>query len=346
MKRHRSTAFVFAGGGSYGAVQTGMLRALAAHGIRPDLVAGSSVGAVNGAFYAGMPTVDGVARLDTLWRGLKRHDVFPVALTDFLRALLSSDHLFTPAGLRRLLDDHLPYARLEESAIPVHVMATDLLTGSPVCLSAGPAAEAILASCAIPAIYPPVRIGNRALVDGAISCNTPIQAAIELGATRLIILPTAFACPHTSPPRGVFASAFHAMGLFVMQQLEQDTRRYASEAEIVMVPPVCPLGISPYDFSRVGRMIELAENSTERWITDGGLTRTGSASTPKNRIGQKPLSPVPEVSGCTPCDASLPSCPTVARPSRYDATIPGGSAGGAARPLPAGRSVLQPSSGA
>ena len=310
MTRHRITAFVLAGGGSYGAVQTGMLRALTAHDVRPDFIAGSSVGAINGAFYGGMPTVDGVAKLDALWRGLKRHDVFPIALADLLRALLSSNHLFTPSGLRRLLDDHLPYARLEESTIPVHVMATDLFTGSPVCLSAGPAAEAILASCAIPAIYPPVQIGNRALVDGAISCNTPIQAAIELGATRLIILPTAFACPHASPPRGVFASAFHAMGLFVMQQLEQDTRRYSREAEIIMVPPVCPLGISPYDFSRVGRMIELAAHSTDRWIKDGGLIRTGTVAIPEQRVGAKAMPLELQVSDRTPCGASLPSCPT------------------------------------
>jgi NTE family protein len=310
MKRHRITAFVFAGGGGYGAVQVGMLRALAASDVRPDLVAGSSVGAINGAFYAGMPTIDGVAKLDALWRGLKRQNVFPIALRSLLTALFSSDHLFTPSGLHRLLDDHLPYARLEESAIPVHVMATDLLTGSPVRLSAGPATEAILASCAIPAIYPPVRIEHRTLVDGAISCNTPIRDAIELGATRLIIFPTAFACPHASPPRGVFASAFHAMGLFVMQQLNQDMQRYANEAEIYMVPPVCPLRVAPYDFSSVGRMIELAAQSTERWIRNGGLSPAGVVVAPHRWVAVKAGQRASPTSDRETCPASLPSCPT------------------------------------
>ncbi len=266
------TAFVFAGGGSYGAVQVGMLRALCAHNIQPDLVAGSSVGAINGAFYAGTPSANGIERLEALWRGLKRRDVFPFALSRVFGALVNSDHLFEPSGLRRLLAVHLPHSLLEDSAIQMHVMATDLLTGAPVRLSTGPAVEAVLASCAIPAIYPPVHIGDRQLIDGAVACNTPIRTAIELGATRLILLPTAFACPHAAPPRGVFASAFHAMDLFVMQQLTQDTELYAKHAEIITVPPICPLAVSPYDFSHVGQLIDLAARSTARWLERGGFS--------------------------------------------------------------------------
>src|SRR5512145_3336756 len=72
------TAFVFAGGGSFGAVQVGMLRALAAHGVAADMVVGSSVGAMNGAYFAGTPTAEGVARLEAIWRSLRRRDIFPV----------------------------------------------------------------------------------------------------------------------------------------------------------------------------------------------------------------------------------------------------------------------------
>lgn len=268
------TALVLAGGGSYGAVQVGMLRALCVHGIQPDFVAGSSVGAINGAFYAGTPSVRGIERLEALWRGLKRRDVFPIALSRLFGALVNSDHFFAPSGLRKLLAAHLPYSLLEDSAIPMHVMATDLLTGAPVRLSAGSAVEAVLASCAIPAIYPPVHIGDRRLIDGAVACNTPIRTAIELGATRLILLPTAFACPHAAPPRGAIANAFHAMDLFVMQQLTQDTELYARHAQIITVPPICPLVVSPYDFSHAGELIDVAARSTERWLEQGGLTHS------------------------------------------------------------------------
>ena len=310
MSARPKTALVLAGGGSYGAVQVGMLRALCAHGVQPDLVAGSSVGAINGAYYAGAPNMKGIERLEALWRALKRRDVFPVTLSRLLAALGSADHLFEPSGLRRLLAMHLPHRLLEDSTIPMHVVATDLLTGMPVRLSAGPALEALLASCAIPAIYPPVHIGDRRLIDGAVACNTPIRTAVELGATRLILLPTAFACPHAAPPRGIFASAFHAMDLFVMQQLAQDTELYSGRAQMITVPPICPLAASPYDFSHAGEMIDMAARSTERWLEQGGLTdseplaaaQERSIATARVRARDVPI----ELRGA--CGAQLPSC--------------------------------------
>ncbi len=305
------TALVLAGGGSYGAVQVGMLRALCENGVRPDFVTGSSVGAINGAFYAGAPDLAGIARLEAVWRTLRRRDVFPIRLAQLLRALGSADHLFDPRGLRRLLTAHLPFRLLEQSVLPMHAVATDLLTGAAVCLSAGPVVEAVLASCAIPGIYPPVRYGDRQLIDGAVACNTPIRTAVGLGATRLIVLPTAFACPHAAPPRGVFGTALHAMDLIVTQQLVQDTALYATHAEVIMVPPHCPLAAPRYDFSHVEELIDEAARSTRRWLESGGLrdrerpvmaqARSGAnVATPARR-----LLPAREMG----CGAGLPSCP-------------------------------------
>jgi NTE family protein len=302
------TAFVLAGGGSFGAAQVGMLRALCAHGVRPDLVAGSSVGAINGSFYAATPNPEGIARLEAVWRKLRRRDVFPISLGGLLGALAGGDHLFEPTGLRRLLASHLPCATLEASAVPMHVVATDLMTGAPVRLSSGPTVDAVLASCAIPAIYPPARLGDRQLIDGAVACNTPIRTAVELGATRLILLPTAFACPHSAPPRGVFASAFHAMDLFVMQQLVQDTQLFAQRAQIFTVPPICPLAIASYDFSRSGELIELAARSTEQWISRGGLSGSESITTTFRRTSTQPDSHAVRANAERRCDAQLPSC--------------------------------------
>lgn len=308
LNQRPKSAFVFAGGGSYGAAQVGMLRALCARGVRPELVTGSSVGAINGVFYAGMPNADGIERLESLWRGLRRQDVFPLALASLFGALRNSDHLFEPAGLRRLLVMHLPQSRLEDAAIPVHVMATDLLTGSPVCLSAGSAVAAVLASSAIPAIYPPVQIDDRQLIDGGVACSTPIGAAIELGATRLIVLPTSFACPHDAPPSGVLAMAFHAMGLSVMRQLDRDIKRYADQVEIVVVPPICPIEARPYDFSGVSRMIDLAARSTERWLESGGLSRLEAHRIASGRTGTLESVQAIPVGRREECPANLPSC--------------------------------------
>jgi len=145
-----ATAFVLAGGASYAATQVGMLRELVAQGVKPDIVVGSSVGALNGAYFAGDPTAAGVARLEGIWCGLKRRDVFPVTLRRLVGLLFDSTALVDSHGLRRLIERHLPYRTLEDAAIPMHVAATEVLSGASVKLSSGPAVEAVLASCAIP----------------------------------------------------------------------------------------------------------------------------------------------------------------------------------------------------
>lgn len=272
------TAFVLAGGGSFGAVQAGMLRALLAHGVTPDLIVGSSVGAINGAYLAGAPSANGVARLEAIWRGLRRHEVFPVGLRSLVGLLGRRNFTVDPRGVRRLLEDNLPYRRLEDAAVPLHVVATDVLGGAVVRLSSGPVIDAVLASCAIPAAFPPVRIGAQYLMDGAVASNTPIRTAIELGAARLVVLPTGYACALQSPPRGALALMLHAITLLTARQLASDLERYGSEADIVTVPPLCPLAVSPYDFSRAAELIERAAAQTQRWLVEGGMHKRGAPS--------------------------------------------------------------------
>ena len=265
------TAFILAGGGSFGAIQVGMLRALVAHGVRPDLVVGASVGALNGMYFCSDPTAAGVARLESIWCSLKRADVFPVTLRRVFGMFFESASLVDPAGLRRVIERHLSSHRLEDAAIPIHIAATDLLTGASVLLSKGPALEAILASCAIPAAFPPVRIGDEYLIDGAIASNTPVMSATQLGATRLVVLPTGFACALKQPPMTAIASALHAVNLLVARQLVRDLEQLSGSTEVATVPPLCPLAVSPYDFSRAGELIERAAQSTHQWLANGGL---------------------------------------------------------------------------
>ena len=183
------TAFVFAGGGSLGAVQVGMLRELMHAGVSADLVVGFSVGAMNAAYFAGAPNAAGVDKLEKVWRGLRRHDVFPVTFRSVLGFMGGADNLIDPSNLRRLVQHNIPFSNLEDAPIPVHVVATNL-GGATVCLSSGPTVEALLASAAIPAAFPSVHIGEHHLIDGAVGSNTPILNAADLGATRIIVLPT------------------------------------------------------------------------------------------------------------------------------------------------------------
>jgi len=271
----KKTAFVFAGGGSFGAIQVGMMQALAAHGVAADLVVGSSVGAMNGAYYAGAPTLEGVKKLAEIWRGLTRQDVFPVSLRSFVSFLWRRDFLISHDGVRKLVEDHLPYRKLEEAIVPVHIVTTDIVTGETVVLSDGSAAEAIVASAAIPGAFAPVKHKNRFLADGAISSNTPIRVAIDKGAERLIIMPTGFACAGQEPPVGAVATALHALTLLIARQMTVELQYLESTVEYCVVPPLCPLVGSPYDFTRTDDHIARAIKSTEDWIADGGLEKGG-----------------------------------------------------------------------
>jgi NTE family protein len=265
------TAFVFAGGGSFGAIQVGMLHSLAAHGISADMVVGSSVGALNGAFYAGDPTLKGVEKLGHIWRKLTRQDVFPMSWRTVLSFLWRRDFLISHDGIRKLIDDHIPYRNLEDARVPVHIVTTDLISGDSIVLSEGSTSQAIVASTAIPGAFAPIHYKDYYLADGAISSNTPIQVAVQKGARRLIILPTGHACASQTPPVGAVANALHALTLLIARQLVSELESLDPEIEYFVVPPLCPLVGSPYDFSRTADHIARAIETTDAWLAEHGL---------------------------------------------------------------------------
>jgi len=271
-----TTAFVLAGGGSLGAVEVGMLQALVESGVEADLVVGASVGAINGVHFAAAPDAEGVARLAAIWRRIGRGDVFPVSVTRSVRALLGgSSSLVSPDGLRRLLEEHLPCVSLEGTVLPVHVVATDFVHGTEVVLSRGAAAPAVLASTAIPAVFPPVVLDGRHLVDGGISNNTPVTAAARLGAARIIVLPTGFSCRADPVPTSAIGVALHALNLLIARQLVSDLERLDDGIEVHVVPPLCPVARSAYDFAGTDELIGRAAASTRTWLADGGLEDRG-----------------------------------------------------------------------
>ena len=262
-----------------------MLRALVEEGVRPDFVVGASAGAINGAYFASDPSAGGVERLDRVWRGLTRRQVMPLRLQDLLRMALRRDYVVDPSGLRRLLEQHLSYRLLEEAAIPMHVVATDMVLGSEVLISSGPVVDAVLASTAIPGVFPPVRIGGRDLIDGGVANNTPISSAIRLGATRVIVLPTGFACALKNVPGSAVGKALHALSLLVMRQLVHDIERFSARVALHVAPPLCPVDSSPYDYAACGGLIDRAARSTREWIDGGGLERSEGVPHPLREHG-------------------------------------------------------------
>ncbi len=185
---HR-TAFVLAGGGSRGAVQVGMLQELIRRDIRADRVFGASVGAINGASYAGRPTLENAERMADIWRAVKGTDIFPRGPLDGPWAFLQKrPSVHANTGLRAIIEAGIDYENLEDATIPIEVVTTSLTDGRERWIGHGPAVQAILASSAIPSIFPPVIIDGDMLVDGGVVNNVPISQAITAGCDRIYVL--------------------------------------------------------------------------------------------------------------------------------------------------------------
>jgi len=262
--RDMTTAFVLSGGANLGAAQVGMLTALSEAGVRPDMIVGTSVGAINGAYVAGGGDMAG---LRDIWLNLRRRDVFPPsALHGLLGSIGRSNHIVPDSGIRRLLDKHLRFRNLEDAAIPLHVVAADVLNGHDVLFSRGPAAPAILASTAIPGLLPTVHIGGVELMDGGVVNNAPISHAFALGATQIWVLATGYACALDKPPTSALAMALHAVALTIHQRLAHDVERYDGHCDLRVIPPLCPIKVGPSDFSQARKLIDGAYQVTQSWL--------------------------------------------------------------------------------
>lgn len=265
------TAFVLSGGGSLGAVQVGMLQALTEAGIHPDMLIGTSVGAVNAAWIGGCPDHRGALRLGEIWRGLRRQDIFPLSPWSSARGLLGrSNHVISNASLRNVLEKNMPYERLEEAAVPVHVITTELKTGRSVLMSSGPAVPALLASAAIPGVFPPVTIGRREFIDGGVANHTPIAGAIELGATRIFVLPVGYPWLRQEPTNALGMALF-ALARFVEQKLDAEVGYYRHRADIRVMPSLEVPAVSPADFSHTEELMTRGYRSARKYL--GSMTQ-------------------------------------------------------------------------
>ena len=262
-----TTAFVLSGGASLGSIHVGMLRALEEDGIRPDLIVGTSVGAVNGGWLASGGSADELARI---WHGLRRADLFPLRPLLGLQAFLGrADHFVPNGGLGRLLRRNLGFTRLEDSSIPLTVIATELSTGDEVALSRGPAVDAILASAALPGVFPPVTVEGRTLFDGGIVNNTPITQAIDAGATEVWVISTGYSCAVVRPPKGAIAMGLHAVALLVQQRFVLETAARDYPVTVNLIPSPCPITAGPTDFSQTDELMERAYVGTRQWLDHG-----------------------------------------------------------------------------
>jgi NTE family protein len=289
-------AFVLSGGASLGAVQVGMVQALYERGVVPDMIVGTSAGAINGAFLASRPpTTQTVAELAASWRGLRRGRVFPLRpISGLLGFLGTSDHLVPDSGLRELVAEQLAHERLEESPIPLHVVAVDVITGEELLLSEGPAIDAVLASSAIPGVLPPVAWGDRRLMDGGVANNTPISHAVRLGAREIYVLPTGHACALERAPKSALGMTLNALSLLTQSRLVADIELHRGEVKLVVLPPPCPLSIQPIDFSKADSLIRRAHDDARAFFAGGGTDQPPIRMRPHRHRSGRDRSPAAE----------------------------------------------------
>jgi NTE family protein len=202
-------AFVLGGGGRWGAVEVGMLRALDESGIRPDLILGTSIGALNGSVIADQPGAAGVARLEELWVEIAQTDILQGRRFDrFKNAAALRPALHDTSEMRRLLEHaHTPDRRIEDLVVPFQCVAASIERAAEHWFVSGPLIEALLASSAVPALFPPVEIGGEHFYDGGLVNSVPLARAVELGASEVYVLQVGRIESQLRPPKRLYEAA-------------------------------------------------------------------------------------------------------------------------------------------
>jgi NTE family protein len=253
----RRTAFVLAGGGSRGAVQVGMLGELISRGIRADIVFGASVGAINGASYAGNPTLQGFEHMKDVWRDVKGTDIFPRGMFDGPWAWFQKRPAVHPnTGLRRIIEEGLDYENLEDAVVPIEVVTTSLTDGRERWITHGPAVEAILASSAIPSIFPSVTIDGDVLVDGGVVNNVPISRALSAGFDRIYVLLCGPLHYHPPPPKRPAEAALTAFFVAVHARFVRELANLPPGVEVIVFSGGGDPAGQYRDFSATAALIE------------------------------------------------------------------------------------------
>lgn len=265
--RPPGTAFVLSGGGNQGVAQVGMLRALLERGIVPDVVVGTSAGALNGASIATSPTLEKVDDLERVWVGLRGEQVFPGgALKRAWNVLRRDDHLSPNEGLLSVIEVAGTAPDFASLEVPLRVVTTDLDTGDEILIVAGPMMPALLASAAIPGIFPPVELHGHRLVDGAVVNLVPISHALA-GPTRRIFVLDVSDPIGDRPIRSPLDVAIRAFAISRDQRFELELQWVPPDVEVVLLPAPAD-DREFFDFSDGGAVIDEAYKIASQTLDD------------------------------------------------------------------------------
>jgi len=276
-RRRPQVAFVLSGGGILGAVQVGQLRALIEAGIIPDLLVGTSVGALNAAAIAAEPSVAGIDRLTSVWLGLRGEDLFPgTRVQRALHFVRKGDHLYSNDGIRALVRA-LPVNTFEEMTRPLSIVAANLRSGAEHTFDRGALMPALLATTALPGIFPPVMVDGELLVDGGVVNNVPISRAVELGARRIYVLTCGSPKPVEREIRRPIDVLLQAFAHSRAARLGHDLVRFSEMADIKVVPPPEARPIRFDDMTHTRRLLQEAYEITRQFIAAGDRQAVANA---------------------------------------------------------------------
>lgn len=262
-------AFVLSGGATLGALQVGMLRALEEVGLQPDLVVGTSVGALNGAVVAEhgelAPAED---RLLRVWCSLERGAIFPGSVWGQARRVLNGRSLHPDKGLRSLVERTLTARQFEDLSLPLGVLATGALTAHPRLLTSGDLTRALLASAAIPGVLPPVRLAGEPHWDGGLTANVPLRSAQRLGAGSLVVLDAGSLCHRRQVPRRLPDVIAGALQVAIRQRVLVEAPMVAAELPVLYLPRPCVGRHDVLDFGDTADLIATARGAVVEFLAD------------------------------------------------------------------------------
>lgn len=295
-----SIAFVLPGGSNLGAIQIGMLKVLAEEGIEPDLLVGTSIGAVNASYLGFHGGLAGLGDLEQVWLKTTRRQAFPLRPDVIALGLIGRRHNLVPSSavvrfMRPLLGDR----RIEEASPRVAIVTTDSGSGEAVVLTEGPALAAVVASSAIPGMFSPVELGGRWLVDGSVSADMGLLQAQALGATTIYALSTRPPTTGRPPPKGTLAMLMRAAALLEDRIIADDLAALRSDTTVhVIPPPFLGVDLLPYDFRRTAELIERGYEAARAWFE-------GSQPPSEPMVPPEPMAPPEPIGGSAPMVAPI-----------------------------------------
>ncbi len=281
-------AFVLSGGGNLGAIQVGMLRALTEAGITPDLIVGCSVGAINGAGYAAEPNIDGVERLDRLWRRIAEGDpdLMPSRFMPVIAQMArKGEALHEQDRLEELLDDELITKTFSGLKVPFACVATDLESASEYWFDDGRLVPALLASAALPAVYPAVEHRGRTFIDGGVLNEIHTAQALAMGATDLYLLHVGHLENRDHDVQRPFDSAMRAYWTARRFRLAEDLGRVPENCVVHRLPAGSNPRLRFDDFSQAAELADLAYDASVEYLRTGHSPEpvSGPVSPPEER---------------------------------------------------------------